>query len=120
MEEKHKMTEGQKIFVNQTGKDIYITLFIRAGDNPEDEGGTTIVSVAKQGKIETAYEGEPGSLGYVYLNGLLVEWNEGPNMVGVSRKVVQRGDTWDTMLNTNETINISAVAAGMFSANANN
>ncbi len=29
------MTEGKKTFINKTGKDIIITMYIRAGDNPE-------------------------------------------------------------------------------------
>jgi hypothetical protein len=59
-------------------------------------------------------------LGYVYLNGLLIEWQEGSDMVGVSKKVGQRGDAWDDTLNTNNTVTISAVSAGTLSVSGSN
>lgn len=114
------MAEGRKTFVNQTDKNINITMFIRAGDSPEDEGGSEIVSVSAHGQVEYIYEGEPGSLGYVYLNGLLVEWQEGSDMIGVSRKVVTRGDAWDNVMNTNNTVTISSLAAGRLGASGSN
>ena len=114
------MAEGKKKFVNETDKDINITLFIRAGNNPADEGGTEMVSVSKHGSVEMIYEGNAGSDGYVFLNGLLVEWSHGNNMVGVSRKVVERGDPWDDKLNTNNTLTISDLEAGTLTTSGSN
>jgi hypothetical protein len=114
------MAEGRKKFINQTDKDINITLFIRAGDNPEDEGGTEMVSVSKHDSVEMIYEGDAGSDGYVFLNGLLVEWSDGNNLVGVSRKVVTRGDAWDDKLNTNDTLTISDLEAGTLTSSGSN
>ena len=114
------MAEGTKKFINQTDKNINITMFIRAGDSPADEGGTEMVSVAGLGQVEAVFEGEPGSLGYVYLNGLLIEWQEGEDMVGVSRKVVARGDSWDNALNTNNTVTIAVLLGGTLDAFGSN
>ncbi len=114
------MAEGTKTFVNESGKNINITMFIRAGDSPQDEGGTEVVSVDSGEQVEAVYEGFTGSLGYVFLNGLLIEWQKDTDMVGVSRKVVQRGDAWDNTLNTNDTVVISALAAGTLDASGTN
>ena len=114
------MAEGMKTFINHTDKDLNITMFIRAGDSPLDEGGTEMVSVAKHGRVEAVYEGEPGSVGYVFLNGLLLEWQEGNNMTGVSQKVVTRGDHWDNTLNTNSTVTITDLKGGSLQASGSN
>ena len=114
------MKEGKKTFVNETGKDLNITMFIRSGGNPEDKGDTEMASVPSGGQVEAIYEGFPGPEGYVFLNGLLIEWKEDTDYVGVSRKVGQRGDAWDNTLNTNDTVIISAVAAGVLNASGTN
>ena len=114
------MKEGMKKFINPTDKQINITLFIREGDSPDDEGPTDVVTVPAKGNGEYVYEGEPGSEGYVFLNGLLIEWQEGSDMIGVSRKVVQRGDAWDNTLNTANTVTIAALSAGTLNASGSN
>ncbi len=115
------MAEGSKTFINNTDKDVNITLFIRAGDNPQDEGGIEMVSVPKHGgRVDQIFDGDPGSLGYVYLNGLLIEWQAGPDLIGVSRKVATRGDAWDNVLNTNDTVTISSLAGGVLDASGSN
>lgn len=114
------MAEGTKTFINHTDKDLNITMFIRAGDSPQDEGGTEMVSVAKHSRVEAVYEGVSGSAGYVYLNSLLFEWQEGNNMTGVSQKVVTRGDGWDNTLNTNSTVTITSLTAGDLHASGSN
>lgn len=117
------MSEGEKRFVNASGKDVTVTLFIRAGDSPQDEGGTEAYDIAASGpnqEIHVIYEGEPGGEGYVFLNALLVEWAEGGDKVGVSRRVVRRGDAWDDTLNTNSTITIQSLGAGTFAASGSN
>ena len=114
------MAEGKKKFINNTDKNINISMFIRSGGSPKDEGGIEVVSVAAHAQVEYIYEGEPGSLGYVYLNGLLIEWQEASEMVGVSKKVVVRGDAWDNTLNTNDTVTISALSTGILSASGSN
>ncbi len=60
------MKEGGKKSVNKTSIDINITMFIREGDSPEDEGNTEIVTVPHNGEVEYIYEGDPGSQGYVF------------------------------------------------------
>ncbi len=117
------MKEGKKIFVNETGKDLNITMFVRAGGNPADEGGTETVFVgASAPPVEAIYEGFPGAEGYVFLNGLLIEWAEGSDSVGVSKRVGEnsRGDAWDNTLNTNDTVTIAAVGAGSLNASGSN
>ena len=114
------MKEGRKTFVNETGHSLNITMFIRAGGNPYDEGGTEVVSVASGGQVEAIYEGFPGAEGYVFLNGLLIEQKHDSDWVGVSRRVGQRGDAWDNTLNTNDTVIISAVSAGVLTASGTN
>lgn len=112
------MIDGRKRFINQTDKDLNIVIFIREGSNPEDEGGRKSLSVAAQGTVEVIYTGEPGEEDIVFLNGLLIEWMEGTELIGVSRRVVSRGDTWDNVLNTNEVVVIAALSAGIFEAHA--
>lgn len=114
------MAEGRKKLINMTDKNIHITLFIRDGDNPQDQGGIETVPVAAFGTAEIFFDGDPGSLGYVYLNGLLIEWQEDYDMVGVSRKVVVRGDALDNALNTNDTVTIQQVSAGLLDAFGSN
>ncbi len=114
------MKEGKKTFVNETDKSLNITMFIRAGGNPIDEGGTEVVSVQSGHQLEAIYEGYPGAEGYVFLNGLLIEWHEDTDIVGASKRVGQRGDAWDNTLNTNDTVIISAVDAGTLTASGTN
>ena len=114
------MAEGTKTFVNETDKDINVTMFIREGGSPEDEGGTEVVSVRAGGQTEAVYEGELGPEGFVFLNALLIEWEYDTNRVGVSRRVVRRGDAWDATLNTNDTVIISSLSAGTFDAHGTN
>lgn len=114
------MAEGRKTFVNDTDKPLVITLFIRAGDSPADAGGTEVVNVGPHNSQIMIFEGVAGSAGYVFLNGLLIEWPEGPDLVGVARRVVVRGDAWDATLNTNERITISQLAAGTLDAVGSN
>lgn len=114
------MAEGRKKLINMTNKSIHITLFIRDGDEPQDQGGIETVPVAAFGMADIFFDGDPGSAGYVFLNGLLIEWQEGSDMVGVSRKVVVRGDALDNALNTNDTVTIQQVSAGSLDAYGSN
>lgn len=114
------LVEGMKTFVNQTTDDIIVTMFIREGNSPDDIGNTQSVAVASGAQVKAVYEGYAGSDGYVFLDGLLVEWADGGNYIGVSRRVVQRGDAWDNILNTNDTVKIHAVAAGTLNATGTN
>ncbi len=117
------MAEGKKTLINNSGKDITVTLFIRDGDSPRDEGGHEsydLSASAPGNELEVIYVGDAGSLGYVYLNALLAEWAEGANMVGVSRRVVTRSDAWDDLLNTNDTVTIDSLTAGQLDATGSN
>lgn len=114
------LVEGMKTFVNQTADDIIVTMFIREGNSPDDIGNTQSVSVASGGQVKTVYEGYAGSDGYVFLDGLLVEWADGENYIGVSRRILQRGDAWDNTLNTHDTITIHTLAAGTLAATGSN
>ena len=115
--------EAKKTLINNTGEDITVTLFIRDGDSPADEGATEAYDISGKtpaNEIEVVYEGDAGSEGYVFLNALLVEWTDGGNKIGVSRRVAMRGDAWDNTLNTNSTINITKVAPGTLDAAGSN
>ena len=117
------MAEGKKTFINNSGKDITLTLFIREGDSPTDEGGKEsydLGSSAPNNELEVVYVGEAGSEGYVYLNALLAEWQDGGDKVGVSKRVVTRGDAWDNLLNTNNTVTIDSLTAGQLDAAGSN
>lgn len=114
------MDEGMKWIHNQTGHDITVTLFIRSGGNPQDLGGTEQTEIPRGASQEVVYVGYPGAEGYVFLNGLLVEWEEGGNYVGVSKRVKQRGDAWDATLNTNNTLTIDSVSAGSLPVSGSN
>ena len=117
------MAEGTKTLINNTGSDITVWLLIREGDSPEDEGAHEnfdLGATSPYNQLEAVYEGYPGSEGYVFLNGLLVEWADGGDKVGVSLRVVSRGDTWDDTLNKNDIITINSVSAGQLSASGSN
>lgn len=114
------MAEGRKTFINHTDKTINITAFIREGGSPEDTGNSQIMTLLSGQHAEMIYVGEPGPSGYVFLNGLLIEWQEGSDLVGVSRRVVVRGDAWDNTLNTNSTVTISNLSAGILDAEGSN
>ena len=115
------MKEGKKFFINKTGKNLELTIFIRSGGSPEDQGGTDSIQLTKNpSPVEYIYEGYPDELGYVYLNGFLAEWKEGSDLIGTSQRVATRGDSWDNILNTNSTITISSVSGGAITANGSN
>lgn len=85
------MAQGRKVFKNTTNQPLQITLVVRQGDNPGHEAGTVIFQLAAGQSVTQTYGTDTNS---VYLNGIAAE-------------VVNRGSSFDDLLNTNNTITFS-------------
>lgn len=83
---------GQKRFVNNSGSNLMVTLFVRRGDSPGQEAGTVIFKLNSGAQVSQTYGSDTGS---IFLDGVAVE-------------VVDRGSALDNVLNTNNTITFSS------------
>ncbi len=91
---------GQKTFVNNTGRDISVTLSIRAGDNPANTAGQQTIAVAANSSAQVTY----GNDSNIYLNGLSVVAVGADGVFGEQDFVVTRGAPIDDLLNMNSVI----------------
>lgn len=91
------MAHGSKVFTNSTNQPLKVTLFVRQGDNPGNEAGTVIFQLAAGQSLTQSYGSDTNS---VFLDGILLE-------------VVNRGSSYDSLMNTNSKINISGQGANI-------
>lgn len=79
---------GTKVFTNNSGSPLTITLFVRKGDSPGNEAGTVIIQLAEGQSVTQTYGTDTNSQ---FLDGVAVE-------------VVTRGSAVDNLLNMNSKI----------------
>lgn len=93
---------GKKIFINNTGKDLEITLYVRQGANPINQATNQNVDFSlKNGEQKWIVYGDYYN---VYLNGIkLIASYEG-KIVSNSEIVIVRGSSLDNQLNTNNAV----------------
>lgn len=79
---------GTKVFTNNSGSALTLTLFIRNGENPGNEAGTVIIQLANGQSVTQSYGSDTNSQ---FLDGVAVE-------------VVTRGSAVDNLFNMNSKI----------------
>lgn len=91
---------GRKLFVNKTGSDIRVTLFIRSSDNPVNSAGTQAFQLRPSQQNWVDYGNDQN----IYLNGIsLVSYFDG-QVTGTQDFVVNRGSSLDNELNMNNRV----------------
>lgn len=92
---------GQKKFVNNTGSDLYVTLYVRKGASPSGGNAGEVSFELPAGKTHAQSYGNDEN---VYLNALRFSWDDNGARLVKEQEVVQRGCWWDDVLNTNSII----------------
>jgi hypothetical protein len=89
---------GQKTFINNTSRDIAVTIVVRAGDDPSHTAGSQNLTVNANSQQQVSY----GNDSNIYLNGLSLTPVSPDGLFGeVSFSVTTRGSPIDNALNTN-------------------
>lgn len=89
---------SQKTFLNNTSRDINVTIVIRAGDDPSHTAGTQNLTVNANSQQQVTY----GNDANIYLNGLSLTPVNPDGLFGELKFVVtKRGSPIDDALNTN-------------------
>ncbi|TFW31061.1 hypothetical protein [Duganella callida] len=91
---------GQKTFINNTPRDISLTLSIRAGDNPANTAGQQTITIRANSQARVTY----GNDSNIYLNGLSVVAVGEDGVFGEQEFVVTRGAPIDNLLNMNSVV----------------
>lgn len=93
---------GKKNFINKTGKDLRITLFVRAGSNPDEkDSGRQNFQLPKDGSEVVTYGEDTGD---IFLNAIRLRWKDDTGAFTSILRVETRGDAVDNMMNTNSVI----------------
>ncbi len=104
-----------KTFNNYTHRDIRVTLFIRASENPANNAGQQRFDLSS---------GQGEYIGYgddvnIYLNGISIVSIADGSVEGEQEIIITRGGDLDNQLNMNDTVNISFPGGG-FQINTSN
>ena len=91
---------GRKLFVNNTGKDLQVTLFIRASENPVNSAGTQAFRLSSSQQSWVNY----GTDQNIYLNGISLVGYFNGQVAGTQDFVVNRGSSLDNELNMNNRV----------------
>ncbi|MBV8633110.1 MAG: hypothetical protein JO002_01345 [Burkholderiaceae bacterium] len=91
---------GRKTIINNTPRDVSVTLAIRAGDNPANSAGRQTVTIKAHSQTQVTY----GNDSNIYLNGLSVVAVGSDGVFGEQEFVVTRGAAIDNLLNMNSVI----------------
>jgi hypothetical protein len=91
---------GSKLFVNNTGKDLQVTLFIRASDNPANSAGTQAFRLGSSQQNWITY----GTDQNIYLNGISLVGYFNGQVTGTQDFVINRGSSLDNELNMNNRV----------------
>lgn len=93
---------GVKTFTNGTGKNLEVTLYIRAGADPANNAGTQSFSLGGSESKQITY----GDNTNIYLNGFSVMALYNGQITAEQEFVVRRGSNLDDQLNKNNHITI--------------
>ena len=94
---------ASKNLVNQSGKDLTVSLITRTGSDPANSGETVSTTVPN-GQRKTV---EYGNDANPYLNAVTIVWKDDGSVAEQSQTVTVRGSAWDDTLNTNDTLTIA-------------
>jgi hypothetical protein len=92
-----------KTFVNDSPATLQITLFIRQGDNPVNQDGTSSFTLAP-GQTQTITYGDTQN---IFLNGILLFTIFAGDLYSKIQFVTLRGSELDNLLNTNNVVTIT-------------
>ena len=98
---------GIKTFVNNTGKELYVTLYIRKGANRSNGNAgdkSFILPVGARGQVESY-----GNNQNVYLNAIIFSWDDDGARLVKEQEVTQQSSWIDDLLNTNSIITFNQV-----------
>ena len=97
---------GRKTFVNKTGVELYVTLYIRNGASPDggNAGDKSFILPVGASLVESY-----GNDSNIYLNAIRFSWDDSGARLVKEQEVVQRGCWWDDVMNTNSIITFNGV-----------
>jgi hypothetical protein len=93
---------GRKLFMNGTDKQIKVTLFIRAGDNPANSAGNQTFDLSPHQQSWVSY----GNNNNIYLNGFSVVSLFNGELEAEQQFVIHRGGPLDNQLNMNNVVQL--------------
>lgn len=93
---------GLKTFVNNTDKELYVTLYIRKGGDLSNgnAGDKSFILPAHCSGQQESYGNDQN----VYLNAIKFSWDDDGARLVKEQEVTQRGSWIDDLLNTNSII----------------
>ncbi|MEY9181275.1 hypothetical protein ABIG06_001575 [Bradyrhizobium sp. USDA 326] len=91
-----------KKLINQSGVTLTVLLITLVGSEP-NQSGPTVTAALPVGDKQTI---EYGNAQNPFLNGLVISSSSGAFSTG-SQIVTTRGSSWDTVLNTHDTLTVS-------------
>ena len=91
---------GQKLFIDNTGYHIDVTLYIRKSSNPINQAGTKDFSLNNGQSLWVTY----GDNINIYLNGFMVTAVHDGEIVAQQEIIVTRGSPLDNALNMDNTV----------------
>ncbi|MFK7948561.1 MAG: hypothetical protein AB8G11_13305 [Saprospiraceae bacterium] len=97
---------GRKTFVNKTNSDLYVTLYVRNGANPDDGNAGDVSFIVNANSSHTQSYGNDHN---VYLNAIRFSWDDAGARLVKEQEVVTRGCWWDDVMNTNSIITFNNV-----------
>src|SRR5262245_33239145 len=93
---------GRKLFMNGTDKQLKVTLFIRAGDNPANSAGVQSFDLPPHQQSSVAYGNDSNS----YLNGLSVGSMFNGEIEAEQQFIIHRSGDLDKLLNMNNVVQV--------------
>ncbi|MGY4403746.1 hypothetical protein [Bradyrhizobium sp. USDA 3315] len=94
-----------KKLVNQSGLTLTVLLITRVGSEPNKSGPIVTAALPVGGKQTIEY----GNAQNPFLNGLVISSSSDGAFSNGSQIVTIRGSSWDTVLNTHDTLTFSGV-----------
>lgn len=91
---------GRKLFVNNSGNELDITIFVRQGPDPHDHANNQDVTLVPRGSQDVVYGNDVN----IYLNGFQVSAIANGDIIFTRHIVVDRGSPLDSQLNMNNTV----------------
>jgi hypothetical protein len=106
---------GVKTFINHAPSTVSVSLFVRQGDNPANQAGTTSFDL-KSGETKKVTYGNSSD---IYVNGYNLVAGFGGDVFDQQATVTSRGSSLDSQWNTNSVFEINFTQSA-FAINAHN
>lgn len=99
---------GAKTFINNTGKELSVTLYIRMSENPANSAGSKQFNLSVGQSEYVSY----GDAVNIYLNGISVASISDGAIIAEQEFVITRGSNLDNQLNMNDTVTFTYPGGG--------